>query len=376
MTDPVSAPIPSFTLTRQNAQLEAEIMAAVKRVVASGHFILGPEVEAFERRVAERLGVWTVGVGNGSDALYLALAALGVGPGDEVITTPFTFFATAGSIVRTGARPVFADVDPETFNLSAAAALDRVGPRTRAILPVHLFGLMADVVALVEQFAGWVVEDAAQALLAAQYGKLAGTIGHAAAFSFFPTKNLGAFGDGGLVAARDEVVARRVRALRAHGATRKYYHEWPGGINSRLDALQAAILSVKWPYVDTWTERRRRLAARYRAGLSAHGLEQWVRPQKEPPGFYHVYHQFTVRATDRDALAAYLRKAGVETQVYYPYPLHLLPALSDLGYRAGDFPVAESLAREALSLPLFPELADAEVDRVVELVARFYHGAA
>lgn len=367
--------IPSFTLTRQNAALEREIMDAVRRVVTSGQFILGPEVEAFERRVADRLGVSAVGVANGSDALYLALKALGIGPGDEVITTPFTFFATAGSIVRVGARPVFADVDPETFNLSVDLALDRVGPRTRAILPVHLFGLMADVIRLSREFAGWIVEDAAQALLAAQHGQLAGTVGHAAAFSFFPTKNLGAFGDGGLVATRDEAVARRVRALRAHGASRKYFHEWPGGINSRLDALQAAILSVKWPYVDTWTERRRSLAARYRAGLAAHGLEEWVRPQGEPAGFFHVYHQFTVRATHRDALVAYLKEAGVDTQVYYPHPLHLLPALSDLGYRAGDFPVAEALSRDAVSLPLFPELTDDEVDRVVELVARFYHGA-
>jgi dTDP-4-amino-4,6-dideoxygalactose transaminase len=370
-------PIPAFSLTRQIARLRPELDAAWDRVVRSGQFILGPEVEALEREVAARLGpdVGAVGVASGSDALYLILLALGVGPGDEVVTTPFTFFATAGAVVRTGAVPVFADVEPDTFNLDPDEALARVTPRTRVILPVHLFGLPADVAALRRGFAGAVVEDAAQALGAAVAGRPAGTWGEAAAVSFFPTKNLGAFGDGGLVVSRDAALLDRVRRLRVHGARTKYFHE-EVGVNSRLDALQAAVLRVKLGYLDAWTARRRALAARYREGLAARGLSEVVVAQAEPPGRLHAYHQFTVRVPDREGLRRYLAAQGIGTAVYYPYPLHRLPAFAQLGYGPGAFPVAERLAAEVLSLPLFPELEEEEVDRVVDAVAAYYRGAA
>jgi dTDP-4-amino-4,6-dideoxygalactose transaminase len=365
--------IPAFTLKRQIESLEPQLMEALKRVVESGQFILGDEVNRLEQDLSQRLGVAAVGVANGSDALYLCLLALGIGPGDEVIAPPFTFFATAGSILRTGAKPVFADVRPDTFNLDPDAALARVTPRTRAILPVHLFGLMADMVALERGYPGPIVEDAAQAILASQNGRVAGTVGILGGFSFFPTKNLGAFGDGGLVTSRDPALADRVRKLRVHGAGRKYFHD-EMGINSRLDAMQAAVLRVKLTYLMEWTERRVRLAQRYRHALTDAGLDAWVRPQVVPPGFFSVYHQFTVRATDRDGLAAHLAAQGIGTQIYYPYPLHLLPAFSALGHRPGDFPVAEALAGEVLSLPMFPELTDAEVDRVVSAIKGFYRG--
>lgn len=367
--------IPSFTLTEQIAALRPELDAAWARVVDSGQFIQGPEVAALEREAAQLLGsgVTAVGVANGSDALYLALCALGVGPGDDVITTPFTFFATAGSILRTGARPVFADIDRDTFNLDTAGALARVTPRTRAILPVHLFGLMADVTTMGRQFPGPIVEDAAQAILASRDGRVAGTVGALGCFSFFPTKNWGAFGDAGLVTTRDEALADQVKMLARHGARQKYYHEVPG-INSRLDALQAAVLRVKLGHVAEWTAARQALAARYTQGIADAGLAGWVTPQAVPDGAQHVYHQYTVRAHARDALAAHLKAAGIGTTVYYPHALHLMPALAAAGVGAGAFPEAERLTREALALPLFPELAPAAVDRVVDAVAAFYRG--
>ena len=366
--------IPAFSLTRQIESLRPELDAAWARVVDSGQFILGGEVDLLERELQGLLGVEAVGVANGSDALYLALRALGIGPGDEVVTTPFTFFATAGSIVRAGARPVFADVDPDTFNLDPNQALARVTPRTRAILPVHLFGLMADSAALAAGYAGPIVEDAAQAILATQNGRAAGTVGDLGCFSFFPTKNLGAFGDGGLVVSRRPELAAAVRTLRVHGATRKYYHEQLG-INSRLDALQAAILRVKLGHLEEWTRRRRILAARYQAGILAAGLHERVRPQRVPPGFAPVWHQFTVRVEQRERLQTFLAQRGVGTTVYYPHPLHLLPVFSDLGHRPGDFPAAEALSAEAVSLPLYPELSEADVDRVVDALAAFYRVA-
>ncbi len=371
----VPQPIPGFALAEQIAALRPELDAAWARVVESGQFIQGPEVAALEREAAALIGggVAAVGVANGSDALYLALSALGVGPGDNVITTPFTFFATAGSILRTGAQPVFADIDRDTFNLDTAGALARVTPRTRAILPVHLFGLMADLTTMARQFPGAIVEDAAQAILASRDGRVAGTVGALGCFSFFPTKNWGAFGDAGLVTTGDPELADRVRMMARHGARQKYYHEVLG-INSRLDALQAAVLRVKLQHVARWTASRQALAARYTTGLAEAGLAEWVTPQAVPGGAQHVYHQYTVRAKDRDALAAYLKAAGIGTTVYYPHALHRMPALGALGLGAGDFPEAERLTREALALPLFPELAPKAVDRVVETVAAFYRG--
>lgn len=345
-------------------------------MLASSQFILGPEVSALEASLAQLIpAVAPITVANGSDALYLSLLALGVGPGDEVVTTPFTFFATAGSILRVGGKPVFADVDPDTFNLDPDKALARVTPRTRALLPVHLFGLMADMAALQSGFSGPIVEDAAQAILAMQNGRAAGTVGELGCFSFFPTKNLGAFGDAGLVVSRVPALADAVKTLRVHGARKKYYHEMMG-TNTRLDALQAAILRVKLPYLAAWTERREALASRYLSLFAQWGLDDEVRPQAVPQGYRHVYHQFTVRVDERDALQAHLHQDGIGSTVYYPHPLHLMPVFSDLGYREGSLPVAERLSREVLSLPMFPELGDDEVDQVVESLARFYHGHA
>jgi dTDP-4-amino-4,6-dideoxygalactose transaminase len=365
--------IPGFSLKEQMETLEPELLEAMRRVIRSGQFIQGPEVQALEAEMEALLGVPVVGVANGSDALYLSLAALGVGPGDTVVTTPFTFFATAGSILRTGARPVFADVDPDTFNLDPDQALSRVTPRTRAILPVHLFGLMADIEALERGFSGPIVEDAAQAILATQNGRVAGTVGALGCFSLFPTKNLGALGDAGLVTSRVPELLEKVRTLRVHGASRKYYHEMLG-INSRLDAVQAALVRVKLPHLPAWTARREGLAQRYTDGLASLGLAGQVQRQAVPAGFRHVYHQYTVRVERRDELQQYLASQGIGSTVYYPHPLHLMPVFADLGHRPGDFPVAEELSRSVLSLPLYPELTEAQVDRVVERLGRFYRG--
>ncbi len=362
--------IPSFTLSRQVKTIGPEIEAAISEVIASGQFVLGPSVSHFESRVAQAIGAaHAIGVANGSDALYLALLALGVGPGDEVITTPFTFFATAGSILRTGAKPVFSDIDVDTFNMDPDLALARVTPRTRAMLPVHLFGLMADMPSLI-RFRGPVIEDAAQAIGAAIDGQTAGTIGAMGCFSFFPTKNLGAFGDAGLVTTNEDTLAARLKVLRVHGASKKYYHE-SLGINSRLDAMQAAILSVKLPYLEEWTARRIAIAARYTQGFLDLGISEVI-PPVVPPGYRHVFHQYTIRAQSRDGLANALKEAGIGSTVYYPTSLHLQPVFQSLGYRPGAFPHSEEAERTVLSLPMFPELEDNEVDQVVEAIARFY----
>ncbi|MBX5466129.1 MAG: DegT/DnrJ/EryC1/StrS family aminotransferase [Firmicutes bacterium] len=364
--------IPAFDLTRQLGELGDAIRAAMASVMETGQFILGPAVAAFETEVAAWLGVeHAIGVANGSDALYLALKALGVGPGDEVIVPAFTFFATAGSVVRCGARPVFTDIDLDTFNMEPEEALSRVTPRTRAILPVHLFGWPCDLDRLREGFSGPVVEDAAQAFGAEWAGRRVGGWGTVGCFSFFPTKNLGALGDGGLVTTRDADLAARVRRLRVHGATQKYVHA-EVGINSRLDALQAAVLSVKLPRVAAWNQRRAAIAARYAAGFSAFGLGEVVAWPRVPAEVGHVFHQYTVRVADRDRLRQHLAQHGVETAVYYPLPLHLQPALAEYGEGPGSLPRAEAACQTVLSLPMFPELTDAEVDRVVELVAAFY----
>lgn len=373
----MAASIPAFSLTRQNDALINELMAAVDRVIRSGHFILGKEVEAFEDELARYVGVQhAIGVANGSDALYLALRAAGIGPGDEVITTPFTFFATAGAVVRCGAKPVFVDVDPRTYNIDPEGIAARLSPRTKAIIPVHLYGLMADmepILAIARDRGLVVVEDAAQAIGARQGNRVAGACGDLGCFSFFPTKNLGAFGDAGAVTTHSPELAERVRRLRVHGAPRKYYHE-DLGINSRLDALQAAILRVKLSHLNAWEERRRAIARRYTEGLSALKAvrDGDLRPPVEPEGYRHVYHQYTVVAAERDRLQGFLRERGIQTTVYYPLPLHLQPVFADLGYRQGDLPNAEWLCGHVLSLPMFPELRDDEVDHVVATIAKFY----
>lgn len=368
--------IPAFDISRQNAALSRELISAFEAVLAEGHFILGEQVARLEESIARLCGVrHAIGVANGSDALYLVLLAFGIGPGDEVITTPFSFFATAGSIVRAGAKPVFCDIDAGTFNLDPTCLEDCITPRTRAILPVHLYGQPADMDAILEvarRHRLLVIEDAAQALGARYKDRPVGSLGDAACISFFPTKNLGAFGDAGMVVTNDDRISERLHMLRVHGSRVKYHHELPG-INSRLDALQAAILNVKLPHLGVWTERRRQLAVRYTKllGSLSQTRSEALQPLQELSGVYHVYHQYTIRARERDRLREHLRGRGVETTVYYPLPLHLQPVFAGLGYEEGSLPQAEAACREALSLPMFPELTDAEQERVVDALGCF-----
>jgi dTDP-4-amino-4,6-dideoxygalactose transaminase len=358
-----------------HADLGLELESATRRVVRSGRFILGPEVEAFERELAQALGVpHAVGVSSGTDALVALLLALDVGPGDEVITTPFSFFATVEAIVRVGARPVFADIDPATLNLEPTAAAACVGERTAAALVVHLFGRVADVAALAQACAGAgvpLLEDAAQAIGAAgRDGQAPGRIGAAAALSFFPSKNLGGFGDSGAVLTADPALAARVRALRSHGASRPHWHDEIGG-NYRMDELQAALLRVKLPRLSAWTARRRAVAALYAAAWKDLPLGL------PPPDPGAVWNQFVVRVRDggREALASHLRREGIATAIYYPVPLHLQPALSGFGGRRGQLPEAERAASEVLALPIHPSLAPADCERICETVRSFFVGA-
>jgi dTDP-4-amino-4,6-dideoxygalactose transaminase len=364
--------IPAFDLVRQTRDLEPEVTAAVAEVVRSGRFVLGPFGERLEREMASRCGVaHAVGCNSGTDALVLALRVVGVHPGDEVVTTPFTFVATATAIQAAGARPVFADVEPDTLNLAPDPAAERVGPRTAAVLPVHLFGHLADMAGLKGRLRVPLIEDAAQAILAAAGGWPAGAWGEAAAVSFYPTKNLGAFGDGGMLLTRNARAASRARRLRDHGQRRRYVHE-EAGYNSRLDEIQAAVLLRKLRHLDGWSEARRALAATYQGAFAAAGLGDIVRLPVERPGHRHVYHQYVVRVPRRNRLRAFLAARGIGTAVYYPVPLHLQPALADLGHRRGDFPAAERAAREVLALPMFPELRPDEVAQVVDGIRAFY----
>ena len=371
-------------LARQFLPLREEILFAISQVCDAQHFILGPEVQQFETAAAAMLGVeHAAGCASGTDALWLAMAGVGLGEGDTVITTPFSFFATISSILRCGARPVLADIDPLTFNLSPEAARDVDG--ARAVLPVHLYGQCADwdaFASLAEQRNWLLIEDAAQAFGARWRTTPAGALGDAAAFSFYPTKNLSAFGDAGLVSTPSRSTDERVRMLRAHGMRRRYFHDEVGG-NSRLDTIQAAILQVKLPHLPRWNDERRAVAARYDHLLrgtslvaefdAARQLDGVVLPYTDPRAF-HVFHQYVVRAPRRDALRTFLAHRGIGTEVYYPLPLHLQTSLASLGYRAGDFPVSERAADEVLALPIYPELREDEQERVVAGIADFYAG--
>ena len=381
--------------TRQFASIREEVMAAVADVCESQRFILGPAVEAFEREAALACGApHGIGCASGTDALWLALASANIGEisgasDDAVITSPFSFFASASSIVRAGARPVFADIDPLTFNLSPSAAADALAqnPRVKAILPVHLFGQCADFdgfIDLQQRHPGLLlVEDAAQAFGATWDSMPAGSLGDAAAFSFYPTKNLSAFGDAGLMTTRSSALDSHARSLRAHGMTRRYFHDEMGW-NSRLDSLQAAVLSVKLKYVAGWNQRRRELAARYNELFLAAGVGVMPSPGKPGsvadgvilpwthPRAQHVFHQYVVRVLRRDELKAHLTVQGIGCEVYYPLSLHQQAALARLGYRTGDFPESERAAAEVLALPMYPELRDEEVERVVAAIRSFY----
>jgi dTDP-4-amino-4,6-dideoxygalactose transaminase len=365
---------PFLDLKAQFAGIRHEVNAAVSKALESQHFILGPEVEAFEEELKPHVGCqYAFGCASGSDALLLALMALGIGPGDEVIAPPFTFVATIGAIERLRARTVFVDIDPETFNLSPDKVAKAVTPKTKAIVPVHLFGLAADMDPILEIAASHklaVIEDAAQAIGARYKGKPTGSMGTIGCFSFFPSKNLGGAGDGGLVTTNDRSLAEKLKILRLHGSRTKYHYDQLG-INSRLDAIQAAILRVKLKHLDAWTRGRRRNAERYRELFAEFKLNPWVKAPIEPAGYYHVYNQFTIRTQQRDALKEHLRQDGILTEIYYPYPLHLEPAFAFLGYKPGDFPACERACSEVLSLPIFPELDDKQLRAVVQAVASF-----
>lgn len=373
--------IPFFDRSRGDAALEPELTAAFLRVVRSGQYVLGQEVEALEGACAAHLGVrHAVGVSSGSDALALALLTLGIGPGDEVICPAYTFFATAGAVARLGATPVFADIAPGTYLIDPASVARRLSPRTRAIVPVHLFGQCADVAALAALSRAPIVEDAAQAFGAASgQGERAGALGAMGCFSFFPSKNLGGFGDGGLVTTMDDALASRARMLRVHGARPKHHHV-EVGYNFRLDALQAALLGVKLSGLPARVERRAAIAARYAALLEEAGVAgseeaRIVLPRSAGPGATHNQLVIRVRGEGaRDGLRAFLSERGVGTEVYYPTPLHLQPCFASLGYPAGSLPEAEAAARQALALPIFPELTDDEVTYVAEQIVAFFEG--
>ena len=367
--------VPLLDLKAQYRQIRAEVMAALESVCEEQAFILGARVADLEKDLQRYLGAaHAVGVASGTDAILLSLMVCGVGPGDEVVTVPYTFFATAGSVSRLGAKPVFVDIRPDTFNMDAAQVAERVTPRTKAIIPVHLFGQCADMELIVKVAASRdlaVVEDAAQAIGAKRRGHQAGTIGRLGCFSFFPSKNLGGFGDGGMVTTDDQALADRLRMLRVHGSRVKYVHE-AIGVNSRLDALQAAVLRVKLKYLEDWTKGRERNAARYAVLFKDAGLLDAVTLPAVTAENRHVYNQYVIRVRKRDQLRVFLQEQGVGTEIYYPLPLHLQACYRDLGYREGSFPQAERAAQETLALPIYAELTADQQGYVVETIKKFY----
>jgi dTDP-4-amino-4,6-dideoxygalactose transaminase len=384
--------VPLLDLKAQFAQIRAEVMPVIEQVCAGQHFILGEHVRALEEEIASYCKASAgIGVSSGTDALLLALMALEIGAGDEVITSPFTFFATAGTIARAGARPVFCDIDPTTFNLSPSAVqafidehcsveagqvVNRMsGGRIKALMPVHLYGQSADMdplMAIARKYGLKVIEDAAQAIgTTYKNAQHAGTFGDVGCFSFFPSKNLGAFGDAGLCTTQDPELAERMRVMRVHGGKPKYYHALIGG-NFRIDELQAAVLRVKLRYLDGWTQGRQRNAAYYDAAFAAAGLGSKVRTPLAMPGYRHIFNQYVVRVPNRDALRARLAERAIGTEIYYPVPLHQQQCFAYLGYRDGDFPHSEAAASETLALPIYPELAEAQLAHVVASVAEFY----
>ncbi len=362
--------VPLLDLRLQYASIREDVLSALTRVCESQQFIMGSEVDRLESEIEATLGVpHAIAVSSGTDALLVSLMALGVGAGDEVIVPTFSFFATAGSVARVGATPVFVDVDPDTLLLDPARLRTAMTPRTRAVIPVHLYGLCADIDALRAAAGGVpIIEDAAQAIGATCGGRPAGALGTMGCFSFFPTKNLGAFGDGGLVTTADDQLAAKVRLLRNHGAHPKYVHHEVGG-NFRLDALQAAVLRVKLPHLAQWNSQRRANADRYRSLFSARGLRQRIRLPIEPSGRTHVYHQFVVRLPGRDRVRAHLASRDVGTEVYYPVPFHRQPCFAHLPTAAGAFPNADAAAADVVALPIFPELTAAQQEHVVNSIA-------
>lgn len=367
--------VPLLDLKAQYRVIKAEVLSAMEAVCDEQGFVLGPRVTAFEEATAQYIGSrYAISCASGSDALLLSLMAMGVKAGDEVITVPFTFFATAGAISRLGAKPVFVDIQPDTFNIDPKLIEQAITPRTKAIMPVHLFGQCADMAAINEiakRKRLYVIEDACQAIGAGQQGKRAGVLGDTGCFSFFPTKNLGGFGDGGLITTNDKALADSMAMLRVHGSQVRYLHE-AVGINSRLDALQAAVLQVKLKYLDQWTEGRRRNAERYQQlFVQANLLDRVALPQTAA-GNFHVYNQYTVRVRKRDELRSYLKDKGVGSEVYYPLPMHLQNCYRELGYQKGAFPVSERAAEEVLSLPIYGELEESQIVYVTDMIKQFF----
>lgn len=368
--------IPLLDLKEQNDTLRPEIEAAIGRVLDSNGFILGGEVAELEKELALYCGTkYAIGCASGSDAILLALMALDVGPGDEVITTPYSFFATVSSITRLGATPVFVDIDPVTYNLDAAQIDAKITARTKAIEPVHLYGQCADMAALreISRARGIpLVEDAAQAIGAEENGVRAGAMSDIGCFSFYPSKNLGGMGDGGFVTTDDDALADKLLALRVHGSIEKYYHKYVG-LNSRLDGFQGAVLRVKLPHLDAWTTQRRSNAAMYNRLFTDLGLNEQISPPVESDNAKHIYNQYVIRAPNqRDKLRGYLSEKGIGTDIYYPVPLHLQECFAYLGYTAGDMPEAERAALETLALPIYPELRPDQIEYVAEAVAAFF----
>ena len=368
--------VPLLDLEAQYRPLRDALLAAMTRVADSQRFIMGPEVDGLELELAALLRVrHAVAVSSGTDALLLALMALDITAGDEVVTTTYSFFATAGTIARVGARPVLVDIDPATFNIDPAQTAAAITPRTRAIIPVHLFGLSADLDPIIDAAgrAGIpVVEDAAQAIGSTYKSRPLGGIGRFGGFSFFPSKNLGAFGDAGLLTTNDDALAERARLLRTHGMKPKYYHHVVGA-NFRMDALQAAVLRVKAPHLAAWTEGRRRNAERYRTLFRDAGLDGAIALPQEPSDRIHIFNQFVIRTPDRDALKRHLDAQGIGNEIYYPVPFHLQPCFAHLGYRRGAFPHAERAADESLAIPIYGELTAAQQEAVVSSIGRFIH---
>ncbi|MDM7924297.1 MAG: DegT/DnrJ/EryC1/StrS family aminotransferase [Pyrinomonadaceae bacterium] len=368
--------VPLLDLKEQNASLRPEIEAALGRVLDTNAFILGGEVAELECELAGYCGTkFAIGCASGSDALLLAMMAFDIGPGDEVITTPYSFFATVSAITRLGATPVFVDIDPQTYNLDASQLEAKITEKTRAIQPVHLYGQCADMAAINEiakRRGIAVVEDAAQAIGAEENGVRAGAMSDVGCFSFYPSKNLGGMGDGGFMTTGDDAVAEKLMALRVHGSKERYYHKWVG-LNSRLDGFQGAILRVKLPHLDAWSDARKANADRYRTLFHDAGLAEQIGLPFERENCRHIYNQFVIRVPEhRDALRAFLTESGVGTDIYYPVPLHLQECFAYLGYETGDLPESERAARETLALPIFPELKPEQQEYVVEMIRKFF----
>jgi dTDP-4-amino-4,6-dideoxygalactose transaminase len=382
MSHPASLPpVPLCDLAAQLKPIQSEIEQAVLRVIASGQVINGPEVDGLEREVAEySRAAFGVGCSSGSDALLLALAALDIGPGDEVIIPPFTFFATLGAVVRIGATPVFADIDPETYNIDPLQIEAKITPKTKAIIPVHLYGQCAEMGPIQELASRYniaIVEDSAQAIGAEYHGHRTGQLGVMSCLSFYPSKNLGTYGDAGLVTTSDPDLAKKLKALRNHGSEIKYFHKYMGW-NGRVDAIHAAILRVKLPHLDRWVEGRQAAAKRYDGLIESRGLDALLKRPVVRPGMRHVFNQYVLRVPTarRDGLIAHLKQNQIGCEIYYPLSLHLQECIRHLGYREGDYPVSEEASKSVIALPMFPEITAGQQERVVDAVSGYLHSDA